>query len=309
MHTPVLPAVTAGLVLLFLAAPVNAAQITRSYVASNGNDANDCKLPTPCRTFAGAYLNTIAGGEIDVLDSDGYGALTINHALSIVNNGTGNAAMIPAVNGVGITIAAGANDAIILRGLTIDGQGNTGSIGIKFTAGGSLTVQDCVIRHMGGDGIDFAPTGASKLSLSDSAIDDNGDAGLYIDPTGIGYVHAALSRIETNGNNDGVYADGSPNVGSIFVSIADSTVANNGSVGLAAYVNATIVATRDVVTGNHIGLQTKYAGASLSIGESTVAGNTYGDDIQAGSNAYSFGTNQVVGNAAVWEALTPATLQ
>ena len=213
MHTPVLPAVTAGLVLLFLAAPANAAQITRSYVASNGNDANDCKLPTPCRTFAGAYLNTTAGGDIDVLDSDGYGALTINHALSIVNNGTGNAAMIPAVNGVGITIAAGPSDAIMLRGLTIDGQGNSNSTGIKFTTGGALTIQDCVVRHVTNNGIDFEPSGSSTLSISDSVADDNGGQGIYIAPSGSGSAKAVLSGIEANGNNDGVDTDGSSTSG------------------------------------------------------------------------------------------------
>ena len=309
MPMPVLQAVTAGLVLLFLAAPANAAQITRTYVASNGIDANDCKLPTPCRTFAGAYLNTTAGGEIDVLDSDGYGALTINHALSIVNNGTGNAAMIPAVNGVGITIAAGPSDAIMLRGLTIDGQGNSNSTGIKFTTGGSLTIQDCVIRHVTDNGIDFAPTGASKLSVSDSALDDNGGTGVYIAPAAGGSVKAALNRIETNGNLDGVFANGSSLAGLIFVSVADSTVANNSSVGLAlyGYQSAKMVATRDIVTGNDDGLQTKYAGAILWIGQSTVGGNSgFGYDNESG-NLYSFGTNQWLDND-VYTPTFPPTL-
>jgi hypothetical protein len=38
------------------------------------------------RTFAVAFTRTNAGGEIDLLDTAGYGPLTINKAISIVND-------------------------------------------------------------------------------------------------------------------------------------------------------------------------------------------------------------------------------
>src|SRR5262249_17990548 len=57
----------------------------RTFVSGSGNDANPCSLGAPCRSFAGAIAQTSPGGEIAVLDTAGYGAVTITHAVSIVN--------------------------------------------------------------------------------------------------------------------------------------------------------------------------------------------------------------------------------
>ncbi len=48
---------------------------------------------SPCRTFAVALIRTSAGGEIDVLDPAGYGAVNITQSISIVNDGVGVAAI------------------------------------------------------------------------------------------------------------------------------------------------------------------------------------------------------------------------
>src|SRR5262249_27657593 len=77
----------------------------RTFVSGNGNDANPCSLSAPCRSFAGALTQTNAGGEIAVLDTAGYGAVTINKAVSIVNE-EGVEAGITATSGDGITITA-----------------------------------------------------------------------------------------------------------------------------------------------------------------------------------------------------------
>ena len=69
--------------LLSLALPAfGAAQ--RTFVASNGVDTNPCTVTLPCRGFTAALLLTNAGGEIIVLDSAGYGSVTINKAVSII---------------------------------------------------------------------------------------------------------------------------------------------------------------------------------------------------------------------------------
>jgi len=57
--------------LLALALPLAPAhaQIARTFVSTvNGSDANNCDRPTPCRTFQRAHDNTLANGEITVLD-------------------------------------------------------------------------------------------------------------------------------------------------------------------------------------------------------------------------------------------------
>jgi hypothetical protein len=96
------------------------AQNARSFVSGHGLDTNACTLAAPCRTLAHAFSLTNASGEIDVLDPAGYGSLTINKAISIVNDGVGTAGVIVPSGGVGITINAGPNDAVSLRGLSVE---------------------------------------------------------------------------------------------------------------------------------------------------------------------------------------------
>src|ERR1700686_606026 len=147
------------------------AQNARSFVSSTGSDANTCTLAAPCRSFAGAYAKTNAGGEIDVLNTAGYGPLTITGAISIVNDG-GTASILVPSGGIGFTITAGASDAVSLRGLTFEGAG-VGQTGILFNTGQSLTIENCVLRHVTGDGIDFLPNATSNLFVSNTLVADN----------------------------------------------------------------------------------------------------------------------------------------
>src|ERR1700686_956347 len=59
--------------------------VNRVFVsARSGNDANSCgNILTPCQTFAGAVLQLNPGGEAIVLDSGGYGPVTITQSLII----------------------------------------------------------------------------------------------------------------------------------------------------------------------------------------------------------------------------------
>src|SRR5450631_2550441 len=126
-------AVSAVLLILGLAAPAQALS-NRAWVSGHGTDVAGCGSPaSPCRTFQYVHDNIIApGGEIDVLDPAGYGPVTIAKALSIVNDGAGTAGLQPGGNFVSgvITINAGWNDAITLRGLTIDGFGFSSGSGV-----------------------------------------------------------------------------------------------------------------------------------------------------------------------------------
>jgi nitrous oxidase accessory protein NosD len=104
-----------------LSASPAAAASNHTAVSGLGNDANPCTVAQPCRTMQMAYSNTAVGGEIDVLDPTGYGALVITHAISI--EGHGWASMNATATGNAITIKAGPNDAISLHGLILDGLG------------------------------------------------------------------------------------------------------------------------------------------------------------------------------------------
>src|SRR5262252_8317545 len=129
--------------------PANAR--ARVFVASYGNDANPCTAGSPCKTFQHAHDVVLAGGEISVLDTGGYGTLAVNKALSIVSPEGVEASIAVPSGTVGITINASSTDRISLRGLTLDGT-HVGSSGIKFSSGKSLTIDGCVIRNMTGFG-------------------------------------------------------------------------------------------------------------------------------------------------------------
>jgi len=105
------------------------------------------------------------------------GQSTSNKAVTITSEGA--VAGILASSGVGITISAGANDVINLRGLDIDG-GNTGSVGIQFNSGQSLNIQKSSIRNFTGSGINFAPSGASTLFVIDTTLINNVSNGISL---------------------------------------------------------------------------------------------------------------------------------
>src|SRR5258707_581134 len=93
------------------------AQATRTWVSGVGDDVNPCSRTAPCKTFAGAISKTAAGGEIDVLDPAGYGAVMITKSITI-DGGSGQVASVLTNVGNGIVVSAGGNDVVILRKLS-----------------------------------------------------------------------------------------------------------------------------------------------------------------------------------------------
>src|SRR4029077_20618861 len=63
------------------------AQATRTWVSGVGDDANPCSRTAPCKTFAGAISKTADGGFINVLDSGGFGTVTITKGITIDGEG------------------------------------------------------------------------------------------------------------------------------------------------------------------------------------------------------------------------------
>lgn len=141
-----------------------------------------------------------------VLGTADYGTLTIDRAISIANGGGFEAGIMVPFNGFGITINAGPNDAVSLRGLTLEGGGNA-STGIQVNSAKSLTVDNCVIRNFGADGIDFSAMG--NLLVSNSLVADNANNGISVLVKGSGTVSAVLNRVQANNNrNIGIFVWG-----------------------------------------------------------------------------------------------------
>src|SRR3954463_16659103 len=211
-----------ALVLLFAFSSLAHAQATRTWVSGVGADANPCSLTAPCKTFAGAISKTFINGEIDCLDPGGYGTVTITKSITIDCTGTFGSILAAGTNGVNVNDSASGfpnTSRVVLRGLTINGsgtgaqnaQGNPGSgvIGITFSSGASLVVEDVIIQDFNASsaiGISFHPASTAQLSVTNSIIIDNGNGatggGILIQPTGAaGNARAVVSNVELNNNS------------------------------------------------------------------------------------------------------------
>src|ERR1700682_928414 len=97
------------------------AQATRTWISGVGDDANPCSRTAPCKTWAGAISKTAPSGEIDALDPGGFGAVTITKAMTLPADGALASTLVSGTNG--ITISAGANDEVTIRGIAVQGVG------------------------------------------------------------------------------------------------------------------------------------------------------------------------------------------
>src|ERR1700733_4156179 len=59
------------------------AQATRTWVSGTGDDVNPCSRTAPCKTLPGAISKTAVNGEINAIDSAGFGTVTITKSITI----------------------------------------------------------------------------------------------------------------------------------------------------------------------------------------------------------------------------------
>jgi len=248
-----------------------AAGAQRTFVASNGVDTNVCSILSPCRGFARAITQTAAGGEIIVLDSAGYGIVTIDKSVSIIAPAGVYAGISVFAAQDGITIAT-PSIAVVLRGLNINGQGGNkgvavnaptvtlhlesiviagmGSTGVSMlSGGGSLLVRDSMVRGNGAGGLVVA---GARGGIDRTRIENNAGTGLELQLEA--WVTVSDSSVTQNGSH-GIEADDSGPTGTYTqLSVQGSTVTDNGGDGikLTVVLARTVVAsvTRSVVARN-----------------------------------------------------------
>jgi hypothetical protein len=269
-----------------LAAPppaTGAAQ--RTFVSAVGSDAAACSLAAPCRGFAAALVQTNPGGEIVVLDSAGYGPVTINKAVSIVvPPGIYAGVSVTAPGTDGIVISAGAGEEVVLRGLTINNQG--GNNGVVFNSGAALYVESCTIRGFAlasMANLKFAPGGASKLFVKDSYI-RGGQAGINL-ANGATLASATIDNTRIESNVNGIIASFSG-----ALTLRNSIVAENTNHGVSLQTGAGQVldaALDNVMLSNNDtnGLNVAGSNITVAMSSSTVVGNITGVFVQGGGSA------------------------
>jgi len=288
----------AAIVLLAAAAPALAAN-PRTFVASYGNDANPCQLTSPCRTFAAALTATTAGGEIIVLDSAGYGAVSVTKAVSIISP-PGVHAGIAVTSGSGIDVGAGSGD-VVLRGLAITGVGGS-SVGINVTSAGSVNIDRCSVTGMGSHGLQFQPP--SALVVSDSVFRHNSGNGIaqlngnavYLRVRSEQNVGAGLSASgQVTEAYDSVFAQNASGgvIGSQAVTLASTQVLGNGLDGVSVTPFGPLAIVASVVEGN------ANRGVIVSGGQTTLSRTAIVRNGFEGVNASGGGTSIVFDGVTV----------
>src|SRR5437762_4605972 len=168
----VLPGTILGSILIaMLQVGAAQAQATRTWVSGVGDDANPCSRTAPCKTFAGAISKTAAGGEINVLDPGGFGAVTITKSISIRSDHIEAGVLVSGTNGIIVNVPA-ATDRVLLEGLDIEGLG-TGLNGVQIVGSGTTTIVRCAIRHFTGNGVNLVGTSGARAVVVDSIITNN----------------------------------------------------------------------------------------------------------------------------------------
>jgi len=285
----------AGVALAAAVTGVHAAQ--RSFVSGVGLDSNPCTVTAPCRGFQAAVNAVDPGGEVVVLDSAGYGTMTINKSVQVVVPPGVHAGITSAGGGNGVTVNAGASDVVTLRGLYLT-RADTFNSGILFLSGAALFVENCVIEKFSA-GIELQPTATARVSIKGTVIRNSGFAGVFVQGPAGGATHALIedswlenvqTGLDARGNSDVVvrntvatgnsfagYVSGNNPAGSPARLTVENSVASNNVTGIRASASAggtTVIVSGNLVTSNTIGL-TNDGGTAImeSRGNNTVRGN------------------------------------
>ena len=198
------------------------ATIQRTFVASTGVDTNACSITAPCRGFAAAVAKTSANGEVIALDSAGYGPVVISKSISLIAP-PGIYAGVTVFSGDGIVID-GPGIVVVLRGLSINGQG--GQSGINLLQGARLSIESCVISNMKGDGILHGADGSEMIVL-DTILRDNLGNGIDV----LAAATVVLDHVRSEHNVVHGFTMLSLST-SVSAAITDSVFARNGANGI-----------------------------------------------------------------------------
>jgi hypothetical protein len=268
---------------------IASAQANRTWVSAVGDDANPCSRTSPCKTFAGAIFKTNVGGEIDVLDPGGYGAVTISKSITIDAGQQFGSILAASVTGIIINITAASDSAktVRLRGLAINGLG-TAIDGIRISAASQVFIEDVLVEGVSRHGLNVVAPGV-YVSVAQSTIRNAAKFGINVEPNET-TTTASLAMESTNvstcevglfagrgtiatvrdsaflHNVTGVGAQGSD------VALVECIVAH-GDRGLVARTNSAIRISLTTVTRNQTGLAAATGGKIISFKNNIVHGN------------------------------------
>jgi len=288
-------------ITLALATSVAHASAQRTFVSPDGDDFNiafNCSLAAICRTFLAAIGVTNPDGEIIVLDSAGYGPVTITKSVSIISPPGIYAGISVFSPDNGIVINA-AGIKVTLKGLTINGQAGNVGVGIRFTQGNRLDIDGCTVSNMGAEGILVESPGT--ITIADTTVIGNALGGINVNAAAV--VTVVDSIVESNTGTGIAVRNGAS------ATIDHTTVTRNTVRGIS--VHGVAAGTRVAVSSSVVsdntgpGLYAEALGATLvtrlDVAGTTIARNTNGVQLNtSGGGAVKAGvvSNQIVENTA-----------
>jgi len=309
-------------VLLLVAGTAEGAQ--RTFVSTAGSDASaSCSLGAPCRGFAKAITLTDPSGEIVVLDSGGYGSVTIGKSVTITSPAGVYAGISVFAGQDGIVVGPGSGK-VVLRGLTINGQG--GNYGIRVLAG-DAHVENVVVSGMGNagvlveggsavrlsgvtirlnaQGLQIAPqTSAMAVTVRDSEISGNSAIGVTLGTALSGFpVQLTMERTTVTRNNTGLLVSSMPTSPAILV-LTQSVVSENAGAGVQVASGGTVYVRDTAVTRNATGLSQQSTGVLNACGSNLLVANGVAQSGTINVNAAAC-LDQVAGGTVVNVATGP----
>jgi hypothetical protein len=326
-----------------LFAALSAFAAPRTFVASTGSDTNPCSISQPCRSFGIALTKTAPYGEIVVLDSAGYGPVTVSQPVTITAP-PGVYAGISASNGTnGVTIIPPAPSAAVppadvtLRGLTIAG-GDYGVYAASVPGQSRINIEidRCTITttNLGGIGIIGNVSGKitqSRIShflmwgidVRDGAVVDidRSDVSNELDPFG-GAIRflATIDGILTSGSVTNsnfsnaavaIYATmQSGTSATLKVGVAGNTIVSSGfgiALSSAGPGQVVVSATGNTIWGGN-GLSVNGPGTTIIASGNQLTGGTYGiQNVNLDGTVITLQNNTVENN--VTDIQGPVTLR
>lgn len=326
-------ALVLGLCALLFGGPAWA-QATRTWVSGVGNDANPCSRTAPCATLAAALANTVAGGEIDILDPgvfDGSltgsaSTVTINQPVTIDGGGGQVGAMggISGADSLVINLTTPSAGGVILRNLSFNGYG-VGNNGIHLSSATNLVLENVDVTGYSSNCLLIDPGAASALidisnstfsncavgvANQTSALVNLGDSSTFLNTT---------LGVSSNNSQGGVLFFNTVNQNNAqntsFVSYSSGTSASlSGGAGGCAFSSQQFVIPATIANGSlPSGVTAAGAGFQFTTNNSCGPGNTvtitvnYAQAFPAGTVLYKYGPATPGATTSTWFQVPGAT--
>jgi hypothetical protein len=294
--------------------PAQAQPYNETFVSSAGSDSHTCNsVAQACGSFEHTIPLTAPGGQLTVLTSGDYGIATIFGSISIVNANSGTAAVVlPSGTGCAgqcglISINAGANDVVTLRGLVLNGVGVSNFAPVQINNAARVNIENCVILNGSPAGILVNPfTGFQQplaanmnVKIQDTTINSS-STGIKITSVQGVTISAGITRSQIDNNAGGGIRADSSSGGAITTTISDSDIGFNGGNGinLVSGANQNIASIKNSVIAKNgaAGVQANGANAGVLVQTTLFDQNAAGaTSVVAGGHISTYGNNSIVG--------------